>query len=68
MARRKITTATALVATGLALTTAFATTAGARPIGPFDVGGAIEVKYDQAGGYCLVKQRWVGNPGAGLWS
>ncbi|WP_324189257.1 LGFP repeat-containing protein [Nocardia otitidiscaviarum] len=24
--------------------------AGARPIGPFDVGGAIEVEYDQAGG------------------
>ncbi|WP_280232934.1 LGFP repeat-containing protein [Nocardia cyriacigeorgica] len=51
MARHHITTATALAATGLALTTVFATTAGARPIGPFDVGGAIEVKYDQAGGY-----------------
>ncbi|WP_330182554.1 hypothetical protein OHB26_02170 [Nocardia sp. NBC_01503] len=25
-------------------------TAAARPIGPFDVGGAIEVEYDQAGG------------------
>ncbi|MEV6427755.1 hypothetical protein [Nocardia sp. NPDC051463] len=32
-------------------------TAGARPIGPFDVGGAIEVEYDRAGGPAV-----FGNP------
>ncbi|MEV0764476.1 hypothetical protein [Nocardia sp. NPDC050435] len=43
------TVATALVATGLALTIG-AATASARPVGPFDVGGAIEVEFDRAGG------------------
>lgn len=32
-------------------------TAGARPIGAFDVGGAIETKYDQLGGFT-----YFGNP------
>ncbi|MFQ6394336.1 LGFP repeat-containing protein [Nocardia sp. KC 131] len=36
---------------GVLLATVVATdTAAARPIGPFDVGGLIEVEYDQAGG------------------
>ncbi|MFC9897128.1 LGFP repeat-containing protein [Nocardia sp. NPDC127579] len=41
--------ATALVAVGLALTMG-AATAGARPVGPFEVGGAIEAEFDRAGG------------------
>ncbi|MET8652113.1 LGFP repeat-containing protein [Nocardia aurea] len=45
--RRRGALALSAVAAGLMLT---ATTAGARPIGSFEVGGAIEVEYDQQGG------------------
>ncbi|WP_225728446.1 MULTISPECIES: LGFP repeat-containing protein [unclassified Nocardia] len=38
------------VTAAAAVLTTVAGTAAARPIGPFDVGGAIEVKYDQLGG------------------
>ncbi|WP_228539401.1 LGFP repeat-containing protein [Nocardia sp. XZ_19_385] len=47
--RKPGTLATAIVASGIALTVC-AATAGARPVGPFDVGGAIETEFDRAGG------------------
>ncbi|MEV0247746.1 hypothetical protein AB0H76_14225 [Nocardia sp. NPDC050712] len=43
------TVATAILASGVALTVGVAT-ANARPVGPFDVGGAIEAEFDLAGG------------------
>ncbi|MEU7768108.1 hypothetical protein AB0B25_23725 [Nocardia sp. NPDC049190] len=39
-----------VAAAGAGLLVLCSATATARPIGPFDVGGAIEVEYDQAGG------------------
>lgn len=47
--RRPATLATTAAAVGVLLATTVGT-AGARSIGNFDVGGAIEVEYDQAGG------------------
>ncbi|WP_327115648.1 hypothetical protein OHB12_02170 [Nocardia sp. NBC_01730] len=47
---RRNAVATTLGTAALLAATLGATDATARPIGPFDVGGAIEVEYDQAGG------------------
>ncbi|MFF3227492.1 LGFP repeat-containing protein [Nocardia suismassiliense] len=50
MARLRRTRAAFTMTTATLAVLLTAGTAAGRPIGPFDVGGAIEVEYDQAGG------------------
>ncbi|MFF0491527.1 LGFP repeat-containing protein [Nocardia sp. NPDC003482] len=52
--RRAVVTGVAAAAAVVSIT---AGSAAARPIGPFDVGGAIETEYDRAGGFTT-----FGNP------